>query len=230
MIYLILAAGLIVAYLIGSFSSSVWIGKTFYKIDVRTQGSKNAGATNTFRVLGIKPGIIVLLLDATKGFIAVSLAQWIPLGLEGEYFALYQLAMGICAITGHIFPIYTGFRGGKGVATIVGIIIALYPFGFFACLLGLFILVLCLSGYVSLASISSAIAFPILYYFVETYTRDDFYITFFVFSIVVAVFVPITHKKNIKRLLNGTENKFRCKKNNKQDTSEQVNEVQNTKD
>ncbi|MDA3780608.1 MAG: glycerol-3-phosphate acyltransferase, partial [Bacteroidales bacterium] len=121
---------IIVAYLLGSIPTSVWLGRYFYKLDIREHGSGNAGATNTFRVLGIKAGIIVFIVDILKGFVAVNLIHFTHYYIphSGDYINI-QLLLGIATIIGHIFPIYVGFRGGKGVATLFGVIcaISLYP-------------------------------------------------------------------------------------------------------
>ena len=204
--------GLITAYLIGSIPTSVWIGKLFFGIDIRTKGSGNAGATNTIRVLGTKPGLVVLVSDAFKGWIAVFLGNFFaPWYFLPEQIVNYKLILALFAVLGHIFPIYEGFKGGKGVATLVGVIIALYPSSFFV-VIGVFLMVLILSGYVSLSSITSALAFP----FICVFLFKVSYPSLIVFSILIAIFIPLTHKKNILRLLNGTENKFkiRKKKNN----------------
>ena len=154
--------GLFVAYLIGSIPSAVWVGRTFYNIDVREYGSGNAGATNTFRVLGKKPGIAVLIMDVLKGYLAVKVAFFM-----GDYdphspeFIDFEIACAVCGLLGHIFPVYVGFRGGKGVATMMGILIGIHPEAAIACALT-FIVTLYLSGYVSLSSMTSGIVFPIV--------------------------------------------------------------------
>lgn len=206
-----LICGVIIAYLIGSFSSSVWIGRWFYNTDVRTQGSKNAGATNTIRVLGLKAGIIVLLLDVLKGFLAVFIGGLLITTDNLEWRTGYELILGLFAIIGHIFPLYTGFKGGKGVATIVGVLIALYWF-IFPFVLGIFIIIFLIWRYISLASIISALCFPIVYLLGCWICPDKFAISLLIFSILVAIFIPVTHKKNIKRLLKHEEPKFDFKK------------------
>src|ERR1035437_6996229 len=119
---------LIVAYLFGSIPTAVWIGQAFYGIDVREYGSGNAGATNTFRVLGKKAGIMVMLIDIVKGWTATNLAALIGLSVTGPHtsiiFVNYQLALGIAAVAGHLFPVFAGFRGGKGIATLFGMVLA----------------------------------------------------------------------------------------------------------
>lgn len=205
--------GIALAYLLGSFSSSVWIGKWFFNTDVRQHGSGNAGATNTIRVLGTWPGVFVMVIDILKAYLAVT---FIPMLLDGSLKANdlinYQIILGAAAVLGHVFPIYTGFRGGKGVASLVGVVIALYPPLVFLIILIWFALIFIATRYVSLGSISSALLFPILTLFVF----DEKNIFLIILALLIAVFIPVTHSKNIKRLLNGTENKltFKKKKNN----------------
>jgi len=208
---LMLILGFCLAYLLGSFSSSVWIGRWFYKTDVRTQGSKNAGATNTIRVLGLKAGTVVLLLDVVKGFLAVFLGSLLFNSDNPEWEIAYELVLGVFAVIGHIFPLYTGFKGGKGVATIVGVLIALYWF-IFPFILGLFVVIFLIWRYISLSSIVSAISFPFVYLLFCWIDKEPVAISLFLFSILVAVFIPITHKKNIRRLIKGEEPKFYFKK------------------
>lgn len=195
---------LILAYLIGSIPSAVWIGKAFYGIDVREYGSGNAGATNTFRVLGRKAGIPVLLLDIFKGFAALHLVE-----LTGDYlpgtqqFVNFKLALGIAALLGHIFPVFAGFRGGKGVATLLGILIGVQPVAALICS-GIFLLFFLSSGYVSLGSMMSAIAYPFIIMLVLNETMP----TVNIFAMSVAILVLITHQKNIERLLRGKESRI----------------------
>ena len=198
--------GLALAYVLGSVPSSVWIGKTFYGVDVRTQGSHNPGATNTFRVLGKRAGIIVLVLDVSKGYLAafipVVLGQLnkIPIDYQNEW----PMVFGLSAVVGHLFPVFTRFIGGKGVATLLGMVLAIHPLAALASL-GIFIMILLLSGYVSLGSIVATLSFPILQIMVpELKPASDMYIYF---GIAVFLLVVLTHRQNIKRLIQGTENK-----------------------
>jgi len=209
---LLIIISVFVSYLIGSFSSSVWIGTNFYNIDPREYGSGNAGATNTFRVLGKKAGWFVMLLDIFKGFLASS----IPLGfayinsdlaLSGSQLIVFQLITGVSAILGHIFPVYYNFKGGKGVATILGMMFAIHFEAAVVCII-IFMAVLILSKYVSLGSMIASFAFPVLISFDRFHheePRANAIMT--VFGIAVFCLVVITHQKNIKRLLSGTENK-----------------------
>lgn len=206
---LLLIAGGIVAYLMGSFSSAVWIGKWFYNTDVRTQGSGNAGATNTIRVLGTKAGVIVMILDIIKAWGAVTLAHvFAGNSLNDSQFVNYQIIIGALAVLGHVFPVFTGFKGGKGVASLVGVIIALYSPYIFLLVLGWFAVVFIIFRYVSLASITASIFFAILAIFV--FHEQNTYLI--ILAALIAVFIPVTHHKNIKRLLKGEESKLTFKK------------------
>ncbi len=194
---------LIAAYLLGSIPSAVWIGKIFYGIDVREYGSGNAGATNTFRVLGTKAGIPVLIIDVLKGYVAVQLATIIGNYMPGtQQFVNFKLTLGVAALLGHIFPIYVGFRGGKGVATLLGILSGVHPPAALVCG-GVFAITFFLTRYVSLSSMMAAIIFPIIIMFRFNETIPSLN----VFSMFVAVLVLITHQKNIERLLRGEESK-----------------------
>ena len=195
---------LILAYLIGSFPSAVWVGKTFYNKDVREYGSGNAGATNTFRVLGKKAGIPVLLMDVFKGWFAVYLASM----TDGN--TISQLSFGIAAVIGHLFPIYTGFRGGKGIATLLGFMIGMEPIASGFCAL-IFLISFLISKYVSLSSIFASIAFPLIVVFSYGYYNVNS--SLFLFSIFVPILALITHQKNIERLIRGDENRAKFDKN-----------------
>jgi glycerol-3-phosphate acyltransferase PlsY len=197
---------LLLAYMIGAFPSAVWLGRTFYSIDVREYGSGNAGATNTFRVLGMKAGTPVLLLDILKGWISVNLFYFITdnkLMSEESSFEL-KLAFGIAAVIGHLFPLYTGFRGGKGIATMLGFMIGIY---WQAALLSalVFIITLLISRYVSLSSIIASLAFPIIVILILGINNTN--TSLIIFSIFVPILSLITHQKNIERLIRREENK-----------------------
>ena len=198
----------LVAYLLGSIPSSVWIGKIFYGIDVREHGSGNAGTTNTIRILGYKAGIPVFIIDALKGWFAVFLTKivfgYFPLIEMPEYMSLIA---AVAVVLGHIFPVFAGFRGGKGVATLLGVGFGLIPIPALIAL-GIFMLVLLCFGYVSLASITAAVTLPFITYFFVMPGK----LLLLLLTIAVAIFIPITHRQNIKRLLNVTENKFLKKK------------------
>jgi glycerol-3-phosphate acyltransferase PlsY len=206
---LLLIVGCVVAYLMGSFSSAVWIGKWFYNTDVRTQGSGNAGSTNTFRVLGTKAAIVVMIIDIVKSWAAVMLAH--PLAgdsLSPARLVDYQIVLGALAVLGHVFPVFTGFKGGKGVASLVGVIVALYSPYIFLLVLAWFALVFIVTRYVSLASITASVLFAILAIFV--FHEQNTYLI--VLAALIAVFIPITHRKNIARLIKGEESKLSLKK------------------
>ena len=209
----IIAIGAVLAYLLGSLPSAVWLGQAYYGIDVRDFGSGNAGATNTFRVLGRKAGILVMALDIFKGLTAVTLATiWMQLGFVAEsQIILFKLVFGISAVVGHIFPIYVGFKGGKGVATLLGMVLGINPLVAGLCI-AVFIIVLLITKYVSLGSILGTLTFPTMLLISDVEPNDTILIIFgFTFFIVVL----FTHKKNVQRILNGTENKtnFPAKKN-----------------
>lgn len=200
---------IVLAYLIGSVPTSVWIGRVFYGIDVRTKGSGNAGATNTIRVLGYKAGIPVLIFDIFKGWFAVFIAVFFydeTIGFPD--FLDLKIILSIAAVIGHVFPVYVGFNGGKGIATLLGVGIALYPQAAWIVVL-IFIIVLIISGYVSLSSMIAAISLPFIEYFLLGHNQ---HYSLIILSIAVAVFVPITHRKNIKRLINKEESKFSIRK------------------
>lgn len=198
---------LIAAYLFGSIPTAVWLGQSFYGVDVREYGSGNAGATNTFRVLGAKAGLAVMVIDILKGFTATNLAYFIGASITGPansvLFINYQLALGIIAVLGHLFPILAGFRGGKGVATLFGMVLAVHFQAAMLCVL-VFLIVLALTRYVSLSSISAGFAFPFSVVFVfHTSVRS-----ILLYGICICVLILVTHQKNIERLLKGTESKI----------------------
>lgn len=196
------------AYLLGSIPTAVWAGRWFFGIDVRDHGSGNAGATNVYRVLGARTAIAVLLIDALKGAAAVALGQLVRhLFTTGEWYIVFLFLLGLLALVGHVFPLFAGFRGGKGIATLAGIIMVLFPEAMLICL-GVFLLVFFTTRYVSLGSMLSALAFPA----VVLWVLPQPLLPEIVFSLVVAVFVPLTHKNNIRRLLSGQENRIRFRK------------------
>jgi len=209
---------LILAYLTGSFPSAVWVGRTFYNKDVREYGSGNAGSTNTFRVLGKGAGIPVLMMDVFKGWISVNYIYFItdasPLTFSftetvtSSQFEI-QLALGIAAVIGHLFPIYTGFRGGKGIATLLGLLIGLNPIAAISSIV-VFVIVFLISKYVSLGSILASVAFPVVVFMVLD--EKDVNSSLELFSVFVPILTLITHQKNIERLIRGEENKVKFDK------------------
>ncbi|MCJ7447780.1 MAG: glycerol-3-phosphate 1-O-acyltransferase PlsY [Bacteroidales bacterium] len=200
---------ILIAYLLGSIPTAVWMGKIFHDIDVREHGSGNAGATNTIRVLGWKTGIPVLLIDLAKGWAAAMLPVLFSLAApESALLTNLKIMTGITAIVGHIFPIFAGFRGGKGVATVFGVLMAVQPVLTLICV-GVFLLVFIITGIVSVSSMSAGFAFPILLLAVF----DTPSLIFKIFSVFVAVALVITHRNNIKRLIKGEEKKLFMKIN-----------------
>ena len=191
------------AYLLGSIPTSVWLGKAFYGIDIREFGSGNAGATNTMRVLGKKAGFPVLIIDVVKGVSAVMLAYVSDFASNSAPFVNYQIALGVAAVIGHIFPVFAGFRGGKGVATLLGVALAMEP-QIAGLALIVFLVVLLIFQYVSLASMIAGLSFPII--LLTLFPGRP--VSMIAFSIIVAILLIITHKKNIQRLLSKQESKF----------------------
>ncbi len=194
---------ILLAYLIGSVSTSVWVSKRFFNIDIRDYGSGSAGATNVYRILGSRWGTFVMIMDMLKGVLAVQLAWLLPEYLDSEIqFQNLQTGLGMAAVLGHIFPIWTEFRGGKGVATVFGMVLGISPITAVSCA-GIFLLVLYLTRFVSLSSILASIAFPIFILVVFNVENP----LYRVFAIAVAFIVILTHHKNIGRLLRGEESK-----------------------
>ncbi|KAA9325383.1 glycerol-3-phosphate 1-O-acyltransferase PlsY [Adhaeribacter soli] len=195
------------AYLIGAIPTALWVGKAYFGIDIREHGSGNSGATNTFRVLGKKPGSIVMLVDIFKGWVATSLAAFLIIlhAIPVEYLVPVQLAFGFIAVLGHVFPVYAGFRGGKGVATLLGMVLAIHPEAALVCL-GIFVIVLLTTKYVSLGSMLAAMVFPLL--MLLPWFRPEHSAKLLTgFGIVVFILIVVTHRKNIRRLMQGNESK-----------------------
>jgi len=202
----LLFAGLAIAlaYLLGSVPSAVWIGKKFHNIDVREHGSGNAGTTNTIRVLGWATGIPVLLIDIAKGWLAAMLPVFFHLtDPSTALMTNLQMLTGIVAIIGHIFPLFAGFRGGKGVATVFGVFLALQLF-VTLCSIGVFLVVLLITGIVSVSSMVAGISFPVfLFLFFDSPS-----ILFKIFSVIVGIALLVTHRENIGRIMRGEEKKL----------------------
>jgi acyl phosphate:glycerol-3-phosphate acyltransferase len=208
----------ILAYLIGSLPTSVWLGEAYFGIDVRDFGSGNAGATNTFRVLGKRAGIVVMLVDIFKGWTATSMATLLFYAdaVSEERLVFFKLAFGVLAVLGHIFPVYVRFKGGKGVATLLGMVLSIHTEAALLCI-AIFLIVLLASKYVSLGSIIAALAFPILMLLPIFSPEKPILI---IFGFVIFVLVVLTHQKNIVRLLNGEESRtvlIRLKKRSSSD-------------
>lgn len=198
--------------MLGSIPTAVWVSKAWFGIDIREYGSGNAGATNTFRTLGKKAGIFVMTIDMLKGFLAVKLAFLSHYSFynDNSQFTNLQIVLGIAAVVGHIFPIFAQFRGGKGIATLFGMILGIQPL-VAVCLVAVFLLMLFLTRYVSLSSIAASIAFPVLILFIFR-EPEHFYR---LFAIAAACVVVLTHHKNINRLINGNESKVKLRKKKK---------------
>lgn len=193
---------IVLAYLIGSIPTAVWMSKRLYGIDIREHGSGNAGATNMFRILGPKAGTAVMLIDMLKGFLAVKLAIFAPYGFYTEQSVNLQVFLGLFAVLGHIFPIWAEFKGGKGIATLFGMILSIQPLVAVS-MVGVFMLMLYITRYVSLSSITASIAFPLMIVFI--FREPE--LSYRIFAIATAFLVVLTHHKNINRLLNGSESK-----------------------
>ena len=198
----------LLAYLIGSFPSAIWISKWFFGVDVRDYGSNNAGATNTFRVIGKFAGFSVLFLDILKGWASVKLLTLILITYQptSDAYINIQLIIGISAVLGHVFPIYEQFQGGKGVATLMGIILAINFSAAIGCVI-IFLLIFIFTSYVSLGAMIAAFFFPVITIFVVKAESP----ALIYFSIFISILVITTHKKNIVRLLERQENKMAIK-------------------
>lgn len=193
---------LVLAYLIGSIPTAVWVSKFLFGIDIREHGSGNAGATNTFRILGSKAGTGVMIVDMLKGFFAVKLALMAPYSIHSEQSVNLQVFLGLFAVLGHIFPIWAEFRGGKGIATIFGMVLAIQPAAAMG-MVGIFVVMLFITRYVSLSSITASIAFPLMILFI--FREPE--LSYRIFAIAAALMVVLTHHKNINRLIHGNESK-----------------------
>lgn len=194
---------IIVAYFIGSIPTALIISKKFFDIDIREYGSGNMGATNTFRVLGSKYGTIVMVCDIIKGMLAVALYNLLPYYLTNELDRTnLMIGLGLAATIGHIYPVWANFRGGKGVATLFGMIMAIQPVVALNCV-GVFVAVLYLTRYVSLSSILAGIALPICVLWIYN-EKEVFYR---VFAVAIAGLIVLTHQKNIGRIFKGNESR-----------------------
>ncbi len=194
---------IIISYLIGSIPTALLVSKRFFGIDIRDYGSGNMGATNTFRVLGSRYGTMVMIIDILKGMAAVMLYNFLPFYLSHELERTnLMLGLGLACVAGHIFPVFAGFRGGKGVATLLGMVLAIQPVIAVSCI-GIFVLVLFLTRYVSLSSILAALALPICVLWIW----NEHEVLYRVFALIVALLVIVTHQKNIGRILRGVESR-----------------------
>ena len=217
---LLLAIIILLSYLVGSIPNSIIISKAVKGIDIRKHGSGNAGGTNVMRVLGWKHGLLVILLDALKGAIAVVVIARLhygPLPFTNispfDDFTLVQIIAGMAAVVGHIWTVFAGFKGGKGIATALGMMLMLITIDMLIAL-GVFVLVVSISRYVSLGSILTAIAVPSVLYIRENVFHVDIigYDILFPFIVAMSLLVIFTHRKNLVRLFNGSESKISFKK------------------
>ena len=201
------------AYLLGSIPTAVWVSKLFFGIDIREHGSKNMGASNTFRVLGTGWGIFVLVVDMAKAMAAVYLANYVHesswLGTEKMF---WQLVLGLAAVVGHIFPVFAGFKGGKGVASLLGVVVAIQPWTALISV-GAFVIVVVLTKYISLGSLVGAGVFATCVFF--AWSEDNSYLKWF--AGISALFIFMMHISNIRRLLKGTENKISLRRKKRKD-------------
>ncbi len=193
----------VAAYLLGSIPSAVWIGRRYFGVDVREHGSRNAGTTNTLRVLGRRAALVVFVLDVGKGLVAVTLSELTGYGHGSDQMYNLRIALAVAAVVGHIFPVFAGFRGGKGVATMAGALLGVYAPAVLLSLLT-FLVVFIFSHYVSLSSMTAGVLFPV--YMTAVYHQT--YPPLVVLSCVISVMLILTHRKNIKRLIAGTESKI----------------------
>lgn len=203
---------LILSYLVGSFPTAIIAGKLLKKIDIREHGSGNAGATNVFRVLGWKAGLIVLLIDMFKGFVAVYwIAQLIPSAENANMFSIYKILAGVAAIVGHIWTIFAGFKGGKGVGTAAGVFLGLQPVPVFICLL-VFVGIVYRTRYVSLGSMTAALLLPVILLVQKLILSKPVPVPDIIIALLLAILIVIMHRENINRLVEGKESKLTFKK------------------
>jgi acyl phosphate:glycerol-3-phosphate acyltransferase len=200
-------AVIIFSYFLGSIPFGVIISRLFKGIDVREYGSKNIGFTNVFRVVGVLPAVIVLVLDVGKGALSVLLISQIAIGQVPLSLTLVRIVAGMFVILGHIFPVFANFRGGKGVATTAGVFLALVPSEFILVLI-IFILVVSLTRYISLGSLISSLFLPLILALEKYYLKKAISIELIIISLILCFLLFYTHRQNIKRILAGTENKF----------------------
>jgi len=219
----LLATIVILSYLIGSIPTSIIVSKVVKGIDIREHGSGNAGGTNVMRVLGWKHGLLVILLDAFKGILVVVVVARLHYGTipfenatPFDDFTLVQIIAGVSAIIGHIWTIFAGFKGGKGIATSLGVLTMIITVDMLIAI-GVFVLVVTISRYVSLGSILGAITVPLALVIRENVFNIHIpgYNTLLPFVIFLALLVIFTHRKNVVRLLNGNEHKVSFKKKSK---------------
>ncbi len=198
---------IVLSYLIGSFPTSIVVGRMLRRIDIREYGSGNAGGTNVFRVLGWKPGLLVAAVDVGKGMLATLLASKIRIDALPLDHTLVQIIAGVSAVVGHIWTVLAKFKGGKGVATGAGMIIALFPWAALICF-GIFITLVLTTRYVSVGSMTATLSLPIVIFVLDSMFGKSVPHSAYVFTILVTALIFYTHRSNIRRLINGTENRF----------------------
>jgi glycerol-3-phosphate acyltransferase PlsY len=207
---LTLIAVLLLGYVVGSIPTSIIVGKILrgWDFDIRNEGSGNAGGTNVFRVLGWMPGLVVTIVDVFKGVAATLWAPtWQPFGNAYVDPTVLPILTGLAAVFGHIWTVFAGFRGGKGVGTAGGMIIALYPWAALICLV-IFVIVVYATRYVSVGSMTAAISLPVVLWLMQVFLKKEVPDALFQFGIFVSILIVFTHRKNIRRLIEGTENRF----------------------
>jgi glycerol-3-phosphate acyltransferase PlsY len=197
---------LFISYLIGAIPTGLIVGK-LYRTNIRNEGSGNMGATNVWRILGWKAGVPVLLVDLAKGILAATLIARLPLGSISLDPEVVAVLCGTAAVLGHVFPVYVGFRGGKGVATGAGMLMAVVTVPI-AVAIGVFLLALIARGQVSLGSILGAISVPVSTVLLNSYTSLHYHPLVVGLTAALAVFIIITHRSNIIRILRGEESQF----------------------
>jgi glycerol-3-phosphate acyltransferase PlsY len=199
------------SYLMGSIPTAIIYGRLTRKIDIREHGSGNAGATNVFRVLGWKAGLLVMLIDMAKGLVATTLIYRLAIGSIGFELELLKIIAGLSAVFGHIWTVFAGFKGGKGVGTGAGMLFGLIPGAVFSGII-IFIITVGLSRYVSLGSILGSITVPVYLLIRKFALQQDISISILIFGICIPVLIIYTHRSNINRLLIGEETKINLKK------------------
>ncbi len=217
-----LVTTILISYLLGAIPTSIWIGKALQGVDIRMHGSGNAGATNTFRILGWKAGSLVALIDLVKGFTAAFFVSWLGFAIAGypdllfgaEAFTLFQLIAGTIAVLGHMYPVYVRFNGGKGVITAAGMLFAIEPISISLTLI-VFLAVMFSTRYVSVGSITGAIVYPLFLIILQTQFDMEIANSLLFFTIAIGLIIIFRHRSNIKRLIEGNENRIRSFKPSK---------------
>ena len=208
MIFLVI----ILSYLLGSFPTAILASRIVLKDDIRKHGSGNAGATNVFRVMGWKPALIVVIIDIAKGTATTLFISRLAFGTSTFDATLIQIIAGLAAIVGHIWTVFAGFRGGKGMGTAFGVLLALAPFASFATF-ALWLIIVLTTRIVSVGSLAAGVAFPCLLWLQKQWFDPELPDYFIIASVCLGLLVILTHRSNIRRLLKGEENRFGRQKN-----------------